>query len=135
MASWAAASSRARGMPSIRWQRSNTAWAFSSVTANPGSTSCARSANNLTASLDSRAPTVEFSGKVKLSSGNRISPGNWSGDRLVANTTTSGQFERIMETSRADSVMTCSQLSRIRRRFLSRMSSMTDSSVGSGVLG
>ena len=96
----AAASSMARGRPSIRRQTSATAGLVASSSEKSGDADVARSANSRTAASSSRGPT-----------GESASPSIASGSRLVARMRRPGQAARRRSASRAAGPTMCSQLS------------------------
>jgi hypothetical protein len=108
----AAASSIASGSPSSRRQISTTAVTLSWVTAKPGWTATARSANSRTTGWAMASPAeAPGSGRPSGGTGHRASPRIPSGSRLVASTRSLGQRPSRLSTSRAAASITCSQLS------------------------
>src|SRR5215469_3361682 len=110
----AAASSMASGMPSSRRQILATAAAFASVTANPGTTCAARSANKLTAG--NRASSATLSGRPACGAGSggtasTVSPSMVSASRLVASTRSPPAARSSWSASSAAASTRCSQLS------------------------
>ena len=113
----AAASSRASGMPSRRWQIWAMAGALASLTAKEGRARCARSTNRTTASYcDSAGTSRPPSGLGQRIDGTRqvISPGTPSGSRLVVSTEVDGFANSRAVTSSAQAATRCSQLSKTR---------------------
>ena len=115
----AAASSIARGIPSSRRQISSITVEFDPSTSKEGSMAIARSRKSSTASV------VIASGGTS----HTLSPETPSGSRLVVRIRRNGQRRSRSSTSCAAPSITCSQLSRIRRRSSSR-NTETRASVG-----
>ena len=123
----AAASSRARGRPSSRWQISVTACALAAVTAKVGCTQRTRAtsiATAGTATRRSRSATSSEWGTASGPTGNSRSAARCSRSRLVTSSRTPGQARSGSVRSRP-AASTCSQLSTTSSTSLSTSASIT----------